>query len=388
MTRRAELSAECQKAAQLRRECARERTRLRVSSAPRGAPRPVAARSRWAAVFCGARTPEPVRARALSGRAGHVPQAAGASTRLRLQTVRVGRPWRQAGLPITALAFGPDGALAVADAGSDLQLFNAAAAAHAPWSAPGGAGAALPARLAAMPGHIAGVSFNPHPQARATRLKSCRTPGHSAAAGWRSSSPKLAAAPSCLARAHSRHSRPASVAPRRAGCGALGRAGTGAIAHQPMRSLRRSSGARSGRARAPSRARLARPAHGEGARRRPWRPCCTRPQHSAWWTLRRRRRRRPRRAQARSAAQTAARAARATRASATGPATISACCRWSTRACTRATWRRRPRCWRAPGAPGVGRGCRGLRIACFGAAHFPCGCCGRLAGGWLAELRT
>jgi hypothetical protein len=61
----------------------------------------------------------------------------------------------------------------VADAGSDLQLFDAAAAAHAPWSAPGGAGAALPARLAAMPGHIAGVSFNPHPQARSAMARSC-----------------------------------------------------------------------------------------------------------------------------------------------------------------------------------------------------------------------
>lgn len=72
----------------------------------------------------------------------------------------------QAGLPITALAFGPGSVLAVADAGSDLQLFDVLPARHSPWSRPGGAGAQLPARLAAMPGHIAGISFNPHPQAR------------------------------------------------------------------------------------------------------------------------------------------------------------------------------------------------------------------------------
>ncbi len=72
----------------------------------------------------------------------------------------------QARLPITAMAFGPGGVLAVADAGSGLQLFDVASARHAAWSGPGGAGAALPARLAAMPGHIAGISFNPHPKVR------------------------------------------------------------------------------------------------------------------------------------------------------------------------------------------------------------------------------
>ncbi|KAK9825655.1 hypothetical protein WJX81_005809 [Elliptochloris bilobata] len=79
-------------------------------------------------------------------------------------------PPLQGGQPITAMAFGPGDVLAVADAGSDLQLFDAESARHADWSRPGGAGVALPARLAAMPGHIAGISFNPHHQARAAVL--------------------------------------------------------------------------------------------------------------------------------------------------------------------------------------------------------------------------
>lgn len=71
---------------------------------------------------------------------------------------------------MTAMAFGPGGVLAVADAGNGLQLFDVASARHAAWSRPGGAGASLPARLAAMPGHISGISFNPHPKVRPVSL--------------------------------------------------------------------------------------------------------------------------------------------------------------------------------------------------------------------------
>lgn len=72
----------------------------------------------------------------------------------------------QDGAPLTAAAFGPDGVLiALATAGNRVALFETATLRHTPWSLAHAPGRAL-ARLARMPGSIAGISFCPDPRVR------------------------------------------------------------------------------------------------------------------------------------------------------------------------------------------------------------------------------
>ena len=67
---------------------------------------------------------------------------------------------------MTAVAFTPDSrSVAVANAASEVVLFDVATLQHAKWSVQ--SAARLPARLLSMPGRVMQISFCPDPSVRA-----------------------------------------------------------------------------------------------------------------------------------------------------------------------------------------------------------------------------